>query len=328
MNHRKSILRPLLLMGCLLVLHPFAKVASAQAAGSISDKPGASGKLNVYASILPLAFFVERIGRNHLEIHVMVGPGQSPATYEPTSKQLVQLAQSHVFFSIGVPFEKQLLPRIRKSFQTVDIVSTQAGIELMPVSTNVAGVQEIKNVELSGPQHLNAAAHTHSHSEGELDPHIWLNPRLAATIARNILEALIRIDPSHSAEYTNNHRTLMTDLEELDRKITEMLAPLEGEEFYVFHPAYGYFAEAYGLVQVSIERGGTSPGLKHLVDLIEKAKARKVRAIFIQPQFSKKSAETIADEIGADVVVMDPLSRDYLTNMKEMAVKIRKAIAN
>jgi zinc transport system substrate-binding protein len=257
---------------------------------------GKTGRMPIFVSILPVAYFVERIGGDNVDINVLVGPGQSPETFEPTSKQLVRLSSSRAFFSIGVPFEAAILTRIRNNFHNVEIIEAGAGIALRESNHH------------------------------ETDPHVWLDPELAVIISGNIYVALARLDPDHKTEYEANWSALIKDLTNIDEEIGALLAPLKGKPFYVFHPAYAYLADAYGLVQVSIEEGGSSPGSKHLAALIDKAKEQKVRAIFTQPQHSSSSAKTIADEIGADLVVLDPLSRDYLANMKEIALRIKEAL--
>lgn len=261
--------------------------------------------ISVFVSILPQAFFVERIGGEHVAIQVLVGPGESPATYEPTPKQMAQMAESDLYFAIGVPFETAVLPRLRDSFKDLEIVETQAGIEM---------------ARLEG--------HKHEGHEGEhLDPHVWLSPRHARIIAENIKDTLTRIDSAHADDYVSNLAKLEADLDETDAKVARHLQSLRGEEIYVFHPAYGEFAEAYGLTQVAIEVEGQSPSAKQLAEMIERARAHNVKVIFVQPQFSQRTANTVAEAVGAEVVTLDPLSRDYLTNLKDMAEKIRDALS-
>lgn len=274
----------ILIVLCIIPIH----------ANAITEK---NDKMQVFVSILPMAYFVEQIGGERVNVQVLVGPGQSPETFEPTSKQLVQLARSRAFFTIGVPFEAAILTRIRNNFDDVKIINTSTGIKL----------------EQSTGHH-------------EIDPHIWLDPNFAVKIAGNVCIGLAQMDPDNKNEYETSAAALIKALKAIEGEIRGMLAPFAGRIFYVFHPAYGYFANAYGLVQVSIEEGGTVPGSKHLAELIDQAKAQKIRAIFIQPQHSNSSAKTIADEIGADIIVLDPLSRDYLTNLKEIALRIKEAI--
>jgi zinc transport system substrate-binding protein len=277
--------------------------------GSESSDSSAAGKgqgtISVFVSILPQAFFVERIGGEHVAIQVLVGPGESPATYEPTPKQMAQMAESDLYFAIGVPFETAVLPRLRDSFKDLEIVETQAGIDMTP--------------GLTGHGH-------EGHEGGHLDPHVWLSPRHAKVIARNIMDALTHVDSANADDYASNLTKLVADLDETDALVARHLESFRGEEMYVFHPAYGEFAEAYGLTQVAIEVEGQSPSARQLAEMIERARTHNVKAIFIQPQFSNRMANTVAEAVGAQVVTLDPLSRNYLTNLREMAEKIRDAL--
>jgi len=119
---------------------------------------------------------------------------------------------------------------------------------------------------------------------------------------------------------------LEDDLDRVDRKIAEVLKPLAGKEFIVFHPAFGYFADAYHLRQVPIEVDGKDPGARWLATVTEEARKRGIRIIFVQPQFSKKSAEAVAREIGGAVVPIDPLAEDYLNNLETLADEIAKSL--
>jgi len=268
----------------------------------VSSAPEAAQRVSCFVSILPQQYFVERIGAAYVDVHVMVGPGQSPASYEPTSKQLTQLAGARAYFAIGVPFEKSLLGRIWRNFDDVEVVDTRKGITLAPM----------------------AGGGGHGHES--LDPHVWLSPRLAAILAHNVRDALVRIDPAHGDEYDANFDALAADLHRLDREIAELLAPFAGGRFYAFHPAYGYFAREYGLVQVAVEFEGASPGPRHLATVIEQAEVDGVEVLFVQPQFSQRAARTVAHETGAAVVPLDPLAPDYVDNLRDIAEKIAAAL--
>lgn len=283
------------------------------------ETPSDAGKKTlVYASIPPIAFFVERIAGEFADVRVFLGPGKSPVTFEPTARQLTRMARARVFFSIGLPFEKMLLPRLRSNFSSLEIVDAGAGI-----NTKGLGPEYLvtESMPPGGEPKGTSVEDTHTHGN-ETDPHVWMSPRNAKTIARNICETLVRIDPAMSDSYEANYSALVDDLDQLDAEISEMLAPLEGTEIVVFHAAYGHFAKAYGLVQLAIETGGAAPGSKYLAGLLESARARGVKAIFVQPQFSRSTAETIAQELGAEVISIDPLSADYLATVRDLAIKI------
>jgi zinc transport system substrate-binding protein len=165
----------------------------------------------------------------------------------------------------------------------------------------------------------------HSHDTAGFDPHVWLSPRLGITIAQNIRNALVEIDPVHAQIYAENCSRLVMELNDVDAEIARVLAPYKGREFFVFHPAYGYFADAYGLTQIAIEAQGGAPGPKHLVEVIDRAKAQGARAIFVQPQISATYAQAVAKAVGAEVVLLDPLAMNYTENLLHMAHKLAEA---
>lgn len=269
--------------------------------------PAEAAEVSVCVSIPPQAFFVERIGGERVAVEVLVGPGQSPATYEPTPAQMSTLDGADVFFRIGVPFEDALMERISASMPDLHMVDLRQGIELKPIGDGEA-------------EH---ADHTH----GRLDPHTWLDPDLAAVQAQTIQEELARLDPAGAETYRDNLDALLAELSGVDSQVAEMLAPLNGRRMFVFHPAFGYFARAYGLEQVAIEIEGKEPAPQELERIIELAEREDFHAIFVQPQFSDASARAIAAEVDAEIIRLDPLARDYIDNLREMARKIRDGLS-
>jgi len=275
---------------------------------------GEKTKIPVFVSILPQAYFLERIGGSHVDVEVLIGAGQSPHSYEPTPKQMAKLATAKAFFSIGVPVEKGVLRKIRQSHKQLVIVETQQGITYR---------------YLAGHDHEHGEAHGKDHKpEGKKDPdpHIWMAPRLVKIQARNIYEALNRLDPAHKQEYAANMRAFDADLDRVDARISRALAPFKGRKMYVFHPSFGYFTDAYGLIQVPIEIEGKEPGARQLAKLIDRAKKDRVKVMFVQPQFSARSAEAVAKAIGGVVVPIDPLARDYLANLDSIAAAVERGL--
>lgn len=258
--------------------------------------------INAAVSIPPQSYFVERLGRDHVKTLVMVRPGESPATYEPTPKQMAKLGQTRVYFRIGVSFEKVFLPKLKRNYPNMLIVDTRRGIKLR----TMAGRGQDR----------------HEHGRAGLDPHIWMSPRLVGIQAVTICGELKRLAPNHANEFEANLKAFQADLDTLDARIAQALAPFKGKTLFVFHPAYGYFAEAYGLKQKAIEIEGKEPGPKSLIRIINQAKQEGVKVIFVQPEFSGRSAKTIAKAIGGAVIPLDPLAKDYLKNLGEMASKI------
>jgi zinc transport system substrate-binding protein len=301
-------------------------MAAATASGSpaAAAPPGAAGApaakpLQAFVTLLPQAYFVERIGGPHVDVHVLVGPGQSPHTFDPTPQQMARLSDARLFFAAGLPFERQLLAKAKAVNPNLQVIDTREGIPLRWMTPAEAEAEE------QGESPKGAAAHGHA---GEPDPHFWLNPRFAKTLAATIEKALAAADPAHADVFKRNFAALEEDLDKLDARLREALAPLKGRGFLVYHPAFGYFADAYGLRQIPVEIEGKEPAARQLAGLVARAKAEGVRVIFVQPQFSAKSAEAVAQAIGGSVIAMDDLAKDYLANMTDMAEKIRRALAN
>ena len=272
--------------------------------------PSAPKQPTVFVSIAPQQFLVEQIAGDRLQVEVLVQPGHSPATYEPTPKQVTKLSQAKAFFHTGVPFEKAFMPKVKSSVAGLELIDLRSGLELRELE----------------------AHHHHHHGEectahhGEKDPHCWLSPRLAMIQAATVNKALAKIDPDGKDHYQKNFDALQGKLQELDERLTAALKPLKGRSFMVFHPAWGYFADAYELRQVAIEVDGKAPSARQLKEAVEDARKEGVKVIFVQPQFDRKSAEIIAKEIGAKVVAIDPLAKDYIANLDEVAKQLAAAL--
>ncbi|MCK5339936.1 MAG: zinc ABC transporter substrate-binding protein, partial [Desulfobulbaceae bacterium] len=266
------------------------------------------GRIRAFVSVLPQVYFVERVGGSRVVVDTLVQPGQDPHTYTPTPRQVAALAEAQLFFRVGMPFEENLMPKLAGIMERIHVVDLRQGILVQ---------------DSIGHDHH---AHEEGHHEGEPDPHIWMNPMHVKHMAALIRDSLILLDPSGTDLYEKNFRAFADDLDGLHGRISKVLAPLAKRTIFVFHPAYGYFADAYGLVQKAVEAGGKEPLPRHLYGLIRKAKKDGVRVVFVQPQFSRKSAATIAKAINGVVLPLDPLAKDYMKNMEEMAEKVEEAL--
>ena len=263
-----------------------------------SVTPEAAGPLKVTVSILPQKYFVERIGGEHVTVNVMVRPGASPATYEPKPEQLAALSEADAYVSIGVPFEDAWLARIAAVNSEMLMVDSAEGIERMPMGMG-----------------------------GEnLDPHIWLSPRLVKLQSQNIYDALVQLDPEHEEAYRANLVRFIADIDALDAGIRATLEGVENRKFMVFHPAWGYFARDFGLEMIPVEIGGQEPSAAELAELIAKARQEDIKVIFAQPEFSTQRAETIAGEIGGEVLLISPLAPDWLDNLRRVAETFAQAL--
>ncbi|MFT4547608.1 MAG: zinc transport system substrate-binding protein [Verrucomicrobiales bacterium] len=298
-------------------LHPFFSISICaltliSCGGSVSkDRP--DGKLSVFVSIPPQASFVKAIGGERVVVTSFAGEGQDPHQISVQPKQMSALAKAHVYFSVGMPFEQLLVEKISGQKNAPEIVDTTKGVKLIAFEEGAHG---------------HGDDHAHDHDHGENDPHIWLAPEKIKAQAETIAATLKRIAPEHSAEFDKNLATFVETLDQLDRSISDQMEPFLGETFFVYHAAFGYFANAYGLYQEPVETGGQSPTPKALTKFIDHAKEEGAKVIFVQPQFDQRNAETVAKEIGGKVVPLDPLAEDVLGNLKIIADSISTALSN
>lgn len=264
-------------------------------------------RLSVFVSIVPQRYFVRQIGKELVDVHAMVPPGADPHTYEPKPRQMVSLATAKLYFAIGIEFEAARLKKILSTNPQIKVVHTDEGIQ---------------KISMTEGDHHGEDQHDHS----GFDPHIWLSPPLVMMQARTILNALGEADPVNRSYYEANYKAFMAELVDLDADLKKIFADRQGLRFMVFHPSWGYFARSYGLVQVPIEIEGKSPKPAQLAGLIENARENNIKIIFVQPQFSSKSAELIAREIGGEVAFVDALAEDWSENLREVADKFEAAL--
>ena len=275
----------------------------------------------VFVSIPPQKYFVEKIGGNLVTVSAMVQPGANPHIYEPRPNQMAALSKARIYFAIGVTFEDAWLPRFANLNPQMRIVHTDKGIDKMAmVAHHHNEGKGVKNKE--GTKHTDR-----ENAPGALDPHVWVSPPEVKIIARNILEALLEIDPANSLTYKSNHDAFMIEIEELDKDLKKIFSDKKGLKFMVYHPGWGYFARAYGLEQVPVEGEGKEPKPEQLKALIEHSRKDGIKVIFVQPQFSIKSAEVIAKAIGGQVIFADNLSQDWERNLREQGEKFKEALA-
>ncbi|MDY6971116.1 MAG: zinc ABC transporter substrate-binding protein [Thermodesulfobacteriota bacterium] len=274
----------------------------------------------VAVSILPQKYFAERIAGEKAKVLVIVPQGANPATYEPKPSQMRKLADSRVYFAIGVPFEKAWLGKMTAVNPGMEVVYTDRVVtkSIMPSHHHNGAKDHLTHSKIRGAGSPEATA---------LDPHIWLSPPLVKIQARTIADAIIKTDPDDREFYENNLRQFQADLDRLDDQIREIFKDTgHGKEFFVFHPSWGYFAEAYGLNQIPLEVEGKEPSATEMTEWVKYATAKGIKVIFVQPQFPKKGAEAIAREIGGRIAIADPLREDWITNLLEMAEKVKAAL--
>ena len=292
---------------CLIML---GSIALAWTPPVMAGKP-----LPVAVSILPQKYFVEQIGGDLVSVQVMIPPGASPASYEPRPSQMAALARCRLYFAIGVGFEKAWLDKFSAAASNMEIIHTDKGISKVDLP------RRFHPLHGSGDR-VKPAGHHRSIP----DPHIWLAPGLVKIQASHMAKALEAAAPENAAIFRQRYQAFSQKLAELDRELRQALAPVKGSAFMVFHPSWGYFARAYGLVQVPLELEGKEPKPAQLREMIEWAREKKIRAVFVQPQFNFRTASIVARAIGAKIVTADPLAYDWERNLRQQAKRFLEAM--
>jgi zinc transport system substrate-binding protein len=280
-----------------------------------SSQKDSSGTQEISVSILPQKYFVTRIAGDLFPVNVMVPPGASPATYDPTPSQLTSLANTDLYFKMGYTgFEMAWMDKLAAMNDQMDIIDLSDGIDL---------IME-KKMQKSGlpadPDH----DHDHGHQHGGVDPHTWLSPNNVKIIARNIHGTLSFKYPAHRETFDTNLTSFLMDLDSLDRYISGELTNLRSVSFFSYHPSLSYFARDYNLDQHPLELGGKTPSSAHLRKLIDTGTQNEIRVIFLQMQFDQKNAEVLANETGAQIVQINPLDPDWMDQMVYITEKIKE----
>ena len=249
-----------------------------------SQTVASAADIRISVSIFPQACFVERVAGEHATVHVMIPKGAGPETYEPTPQQLVALADSQIYVKVGAPgfpFEEKYLQTVLGRNRKITVVDMSAGMTFR-----------------------------------KADPHVWTSPSAVRIAAQNICRALAIYDPSHRDEYRRNLNAFLREIDALDRDIRLALAGEKGYNFMVYHPAWGYFADEYGLTQLAIEEEGKPVSAAHIRKMVDLARGKGIRAVLVQKGFDTKSARAVARDIGGEVVETDPLERDWFSGMR------------
>ncbi len=294
----------------------------------------ANDKLPVFVTIAPQKYFVQQIGKDLVDVQVMVEPGADPHAYEPKPQQMVAISKAKLYFAVGIEFEEANLSKITATNPNLKVIHTDHGIEKLAMTAHhhhddhEKGEHhgEEKHGHEKGEHHGEAEHDKDHHDHAGLDPHIWLAPPLVKIQARTILAALQEADPAHRSLYEANFREFAAKIDQLDADLKKTFAGKTGLQFMVFHPSWGYFAHAYGLKQVPIEIEGKDPKPAQLKKLIQHARENGIKVVFVQPQFSTKSAKLVAREIGGQVAFADPLAEDWMANLREVADKFQIAL--
>jgi zinc transport system substrate-binding protein len=259
---------------------------------------------SIFVSVPPLIPVLKALDTDN-QVESLVTAGYSPATYSPTPRQLVALSNADIFVRSGLPYEAAWMSRIKAVNPSILVVDLRDGVDLLE----------------------------HHHHEGhdeheDTDPHLWTDPALVANQLDKLAQALIKLTPDRESVIAKNHLSYQQQLLDIDNQIRTLLAPYSNNTFYVYHPAWSYFAKRYQLNQVSLERGGKDFGPHALEHVLEASRHNTHRVLFVQPQFDRRLAQRVADEIHGHVVTIDPLSEAYPNNLLDAATALQKTFSH
>jgi zinc transport system substrate-binding protein len=262
---------------------------------AVTDK---THSIPVYTTVAPLYWFISSVAGDYASISVLVPEGADSHVYEPKPEQMAALASARIYFAIGnySPFEASRLPKIAEQAPSLLIVRLDDG--------------------------LNETEHgLHEH-----DPHIWTSVSFAGKMLENVHNVFVRVDPQNMELYNKNYLFALDKIKELDTFIQEKFSDCSGKSFIVYHPAWGRFAEDYGIKQIAVEHEGKEPKIGALARLLDTARKNDIKTVFAAPTDPKRNVRIFAEEIEADIVIIDPLASDWLHNMYVVAEEIYKAL--
>jgi zinc transport system substrate-binding protein len=260
-----------------------------------------NSRLTVGVSIVPQASLVKAVGGSSVMVVTMIPPGNSPGNYAPTPQKIQALSKANLYFSIGVPAEQaNILPKAKSLNQTMKVVSLPEAVE-----------------KTYKPRYF---------SPGKRDPHLWLSPKRAKVMVSVIAKELEIIDPRNRKTYQKNAKAYLNKLDQLDQRIKHAFKGLAHNTFIAYHPAFGYFADDYGLKMVTLEESGKEGSARNFQKLTELAKRKNIKVVFYQKEFDNKQAKALAAEIGGRVEEFAPLAPDYIANLDKMAKSLAEIL--
>lgn len=278
----------------------------AMAFGCSKKEPTPVQKPLLLVSIAPYRFLTEQIAGAGFEVQAVVPGAANPHSFEPTSGQVSEMGRGLVWFRIGEPFERKILPILMRH---------NPGLAVRDLREGIALIEE-------GP------GGCHGCSMDHFDRHIWLSPRLAAEQAAMIKKCLSEQFPEQRELFEKNLARLVGDLNGLDREIQEILKPVAKRLILVSHPAFGYFCKEYGVEQLSVEYEGKDPRPKHLEEILKRAVTQSMEVALALPQYNNKGAQLIAEKLHVPVNLIDPYSANYFETMRRLAHLIANPYAD
>ncbi|MBQ6458152.1 MAG: zinc ABC transporter substrate-binding protein [Exiguobacterium sp.] len=300
------------------------------------------GQLTVFASTFALKSLAEEIGGDRVNVEMVIPPGADPHTYEPTSKQMTQIAEADLFLTIGHDLEPYV-ESMEKSLdgQNVAFVKTAENVKLLDAADTVHVHEEEGHAEDEGHSEDEHANEEASHSEdeydhGKYDPHVWLDPTNAVSMAEAVEAAFSEEAPDYKDEFAERLSTFKDEANALDAELKAAVENGSKSELLVTHAAYGYLAERYGFDQLPIAglTPSEEPSQQALKRIIEEARLHDLNYIAFEDTVTPKVAEVVKQEIGAESVTIynlesvtkEQMDKSYFDLMRENVKALETAL--
>lgn len=288
----KNVIKRLLTGGLL-----FTVLLAISGCEASENKTNGEEKPIIAVSIVPQKTFVEAVCKDHFEVITLIPPGSSPESYEPSPMEMEEFSKSLAYFTVGVAAEE------------ANILPAAKGINVISLQDEVSLVYQDRLFD-----------------NQERDPHIWLSPKRVIVMIETITREIVELDPSNRDFYEKNAKEYIDQLNALDQEILGSLSNIKNKKMIVYHPAFGYLADDYGITMYSLEEEGKESTPKHLEEIIDLAKKENIRVIFYQEEIDSSQSKAFAEEIGGITVQLSPLAENYIENLQEMAQTIAEAM--
>lgn len=288
------------------------------------------GKLKIYTTVYPLEYFTKRIGGNHVEVSSIYPPGSNEHTFEPTQRDMMNVADADYFFYIGLGLEG-FVENAKKSLQSENV-------KFVETAANVSKDKLAVSTGHDDDEHDHTTTDQHNHGLSQVDPHVWLSPIISQDLALSIKDALVKAQPNNKVEFEKNYESLIKDLKSLDGDFKAMANKVPNKTFFVSHAAFGYIAGTYGLNQVSVAglNSQDEPSQKELTKIVDQAKKDHIHYILFEQNVSSNLAKVIEQDVGAKSLTLHNLSvltnndiqkkEDYFTLMHKNIKTFKKAL--
>ncbi len=259
-------------------------------------------KPKVVVSIFPLYDLTRRVAGPDADVTLLLPPGKNEHTFDPTPKDVATVAQAKVAVMVGLGLDTWMEKLVKEAAPQARVLKAGDRVPTITIKADVLGDEEADAARDGGEE-------DHDHEKGATDPHVWLDPQRARLIVKQIAEELSRADGPHGAGYRERADALDAELDKLDKDLETRTAALKTKGFITFHGSFGYFADRYKLQILAVIEPypGSTPDSKYISKVLATVKAKKVPALFSEPQLDARPAQILADEGKIPLGVLDPV---------------------